>query len=58
MYLRQEVPNFNSRVIAFGFPSDAEFPDVLSALREHTDLLDKAADQVWKTRHTLPSGGN
>lgn len=52
-YLKSEVPGFSSSVTSHGFPSDREYPEVISDLRAHASSLDDAAQQVWDTERPL-----
>jgi len=53
MWLRTEVPAFSSAAVQRGCPSDGEYSDVLADLREHAQLLERAAGIVWKSGRKL-----
>lgn len=52
-YLNSEAPAFSSNVTVHGFPSNREYPAVLSDLRDHAARLDEAAQRVWDSGSTL-----
>jgi len=50
-HLQQQFPSFTSRTMVYGFPSKVEYPDAITALREHAELLNKVGNDSWEARN-------
>jgi hypothetical protein len=51
--LKVEIPAFNSRTISNDIFSDEEYPNILTDLKDHERLLEKASNDVWDSAYVL-----
>ena len=54
-WVRVEFPGLTTQLIANGFPSNAEYQDVLAAVRDHADSLKELSHRVWDTGKVMDS---
>jgi hypothetical protein len=51
--LKHEVPEFSSNTTRHGYPTEREYSEVLSDLREHAIHLNEVAQRVWDSGRTI-----
>lgn len=52
--LQVDLPDFSSQLTQYGYPSETEYPTVLSALKEHARLLDIAGNEILESSDKGP----
>jgi hypothetical protein len=49
MNIRQEFPGLDTPFVTLGYPSNAEYSEVEFAIRDHSELLHKTAQSIWRS---------
>lgn len=52
-YVRLEFPGLDSPLVRIGYPSNAEYHQVIYAIKDHAETLERIATQAWENNEPM-----